>query len=343
MKIHLPKKLIYPFAIALFVICIAGCEKRFNETKFLMSTIVEITAIGSKNDCQDAIEMAFNEIIRIDGLMNFYNEGSEISQINRAAGSNPIKASADTLEVIGRSLKYAALTNGALDITIAPLMELWGFSSDSKHIPSDDQLAAILPLVNHKKVTLDEVNSTVKLESLGMKMNVSGIAKGYAVDKAVEVLKNAGIQNALVNAGGDIYAMGAPPGRDSWRVGIQHPRNSAELLGAIKLKDKAIATSGDYENFFMVDGKRYCHIMDAKTGQPVTGIMSVTIIAENTAEADALATAVFPLGAEGGMKLIENLQDVDGIIIAGMEADNMEILVSSGIRDKVDIIGFGNN
>ncbi len=327
----------YSIYLLVVVLCATGCERRFKESKFLMGTIVDITAVGSERDCRQAIELAFDEIKRIDGLMNVFAQDSEISRINQAAGKSAVQVSSDTLEVIERSLRYARLTDGALDITVAPLMELWGFGNNLKQIPPDDDLREKLSLVDYKKVTVDKSRSTVMLESPGMQVDVSGIAKGYAVDKAIQALKDAGIQKAMINAGGDIYAMNSPPGRDVWLIGVRHPRNGADMLGIIELKDKAVATSGDYENFFQVDGKRYCHVIDTRTGRPVAGIMSVTIIADNTAEADALATAVFPLGAEKGMKLIESLESVDGLIVTGEEEDDMEILLSSGMRDRIQL------
>jgi len=337
------QRLVCLFTIALLVL--TGCQRRFKESKFLMGTIVEITAVGSRSDCQRAVKLAFEEIERIDNLMNIHSEDSEISRINRAAGRDAVQLSADTLKVIDQSVRFARLTNGALDITVAPLMEIWGFrnadkdahSPGSKRIPLDDELKEKLSLVDYRKILVDEARSTVKLDSPGMQIDVSGIAKGYAVDRAIQVLKDAGIRSALVNAGGDIYALASPPRRKVWRIGIRHPRRSADLLGVLELKDKAVATSGDYENFFEVDGKRYCHIMDTKTGRPVEGIMSVTIVADNTAEADALATAVFPLGPDDGMKMIESLEGVDGIIVTGGKEDDMETLMSSGMKGKIQL------
>lgn len=325
------------FVIPLLAMFATGCEKRFKESKFLMGTMVEITAIGSKSDCQQAVKLAFEEFKRIDNLMSVYDKDSEISRINRAAGESAVQVSADTLAVIDQSLRFARLTGGALDITIAPLMELWGFRNAATRVPLDGELKEKLSLVDYKEVIVDADRSTVKLGSPGMQIDVNGIAKGYAVDRAILLLKDAGLRSALVNAGGDIYGLGSPPGKGSWRIGIRHPRRIAELLGTLELKDKAVATSGDYENSFQVDGKRYCHIMDASTGQPVEGIMSVTIVANSTVEADALATAVFPLGAANGMKLIENLEGVEGLIVTGEEEDDMKTLTSSGMKSKVQL------
>lgn len=331
------KCLIYLF-IPVFLISCATGGKRFKESKFLMGTIVEITTVGNESDCRQAMELAFGEIKRIDSLMNVYDEDSEISRINQAAGESAVAVSEDTFEVIDRAVEYADRTDGALDISVAPLMELWGFGSDKNQVPANGELKKRLSLVNYKNIIMDKSRSTVKLESPGMRIDVSGIAKGYAVDRAVQALKDAGVQSALVNAGGDIYAMSSPPGRDSWHIGIRNPRNRADLLGIVKLRDRAVATSGDYENFFEVDGKRYCHIIDPETGWPVSGIMSVTIVASDTTGADALATAVFPLGAEGGMKMIEELEGVEGVIVTGKEEDDTKVLLSSGMEDILQLM-----
>jgi len=318
-------------------LCLTGCERRFKESKFLMSTIVEITAVGTEEESRQAMSLAFEEIRRIDGLMSVYNPDSEVSRINEAAGESAVRVSDDTLEVMNESLRIARLTDGALDITVAPLMELWGFGNGENRVPPDDELQEKLKLVDYTKVLVDADSSTARLDLPGMRIDVGGVAKGYAVDNAIRVMKEAGIRNALISAGGDIYGLGAPPGKESWRIGIRHPRDRTDLLGILELKDRAVATSGDYENFFEVDGKRYCHIMDPETGRPVQGIMSVTIIADTAAEADALATAVFPLGADKGMKLIESLEGVDGIIVTGSEADDMKIMMSSGLENKLQL------
>ena len=334
---HVSRSVARLVIVALVILYAAGCEGRYRETKFLMSTIVEITAVGSEDSCQRAMELAFEEIRRIDSLMNVYGKTSEVSQINEAAGESAVEVSVDTMAVVSRAIDLARITDGALDITIAPLMDLWGFRNGSKQVPLDDELREKLSLVNYREVVLDSDRSTIKLSSAGMEIDVSGIAKGYAVDRAIQVMRGAGIRNALVNAGGDLYAMGSPPGKESWRIGIRHPRSSAELLGILELKDRAVATSGDYENFFEADGKRYCHIIDTRTGRPVEGILSVTIVADSAVEADALATAVFPMGAEAGMELIESLQGIDGMIVTGYSKDDMKTLISSGMKDGVHL------
>lgn len=330
-----PMRILIPSLLILSILS-SGCEERFRESRFLLGTVVEITVIGDRSSAQHAMKRAFDEIKRIDDLMNVYNENSEITRINRSAGKSAVIVSPDTLNVIEQSLKFAELTGGALDITVGPLMELWGFRGGKKKVPSYKELSEKLPLVDYKKVVVDKAHSSVKAVSPGMQIDVGAIAVGYAVDRAVGVLKEEGIKSALVNAGGEIYALGSPPGKHAWRIGIQHPRRRGELLGILRLKDKAVSTSGDYENFFQVNGRRYCHIMNPKTGKPVEGIMSVTVIADGATEADALSTALFPLGAKGGMKLVEEHEGLDCIIVTGEKEEDMNIIVSSGIKDKVE-------
>jgi thiamine biosynthesis lipoprotein len=304
-----------------------------------MSTVVEITAVGKEKECRIAVKKAFDEMKRIDSLMNTYHDDSEISHINKAAGISAVGVSVDTLTVIKQALEIADLTNGAFDITVAPLMDLWGFRNGVKLIPDSRDINERLSLVDYTKVIVNESQSTVKLARVGMQMDVSGIAKGYAVDKAINILKNLGIRDAIVNAGGDIYALGSPPEKDSWWIGIRHPKERTELLGVLRLKDEAVATSGDYENYFEEGENRYCHIIDTNTGYPVQGVASVTIVADNTAKADALATAVFPMGLNAGMQLIESLEGIEGVIVSEKGKD-LGVINSSGLEGKFRLKTF---
>ncbi|MBD3181639.1 FAD:protein FMN transferase [Candidatus Poribacteria bacterium] len=322
-------------SILLTLSCLTACERKHRESSFLMTTIVEITVVGNSGKSNSDIDMAFKEIERIDRLMNVYSEDSEISRINNKAGIETVKVSEDTINVLTLALNLANKTEGALDITIAPLINLWGFGDDKHEIPPNDIIAKTIKFVDYTRLKLNSQENTVFLHEKGMKIDVSGIAKGYAVDRAIQILKERGVKNFLVNAGGDIYASGKPPGKDFWTIGIRHPRDSSKLLGVLKLKDKAVATSGDYENYFEVDGVRYCHILNPRTGFPVTDIMSATIIADTTAEADALATAIFPMGADKGMKMAEEMPGVEVIIVTGLDERNMKILKSSGIGEVI--------
>lgn len=291
-----------------------------------MDTEVEITLPqGSEED----FAAAFNEMKRIEKLMDVHNPESELSRINKLADKRPIKVSKEIFEVLKGAREYSALTSGAFDVSIRPLSRLWGERGKLKEIPEVREIEERLSLVNYKNIILNERNQTVEFKREGVALDLGGIAKGYALDCVVKVLKERGIKEALINAGGDIRVMG---GRN-WRVGLQHPRKENEVLAVIELKDQAIATSGDYQRYFIKEGKRYHHIINPETGYPAQKCMSVTIIGPSATQADILATGVFVLGPERGMELIESLKDVEGIIIDSQG----KILLSSGLREKLQI------
>ena len=278
-----------------------------------MDTVVRIKVVHSDSKkAHKAIEAAFAEMERIDGLMNFYNPDSEVSRINRSQGKN-VKVNPEVIEVMAASLKYSRLTDGAFDISVAPLLELWDFK-DGQHPPDENKINEVLGLVGYKMIGIDKGKKTVRLPQAGMMIDLGGVAKGYAVNRACQVLEDMGISSALIDAGGDIQVIGKKFGHP-WKVGVQHPRSKDKILTTLTLNGMAVATSGDYERFFLFDGRRYHHILDPATGYPATGCVSVTITAPSCFVADILSTAVFVLGPEKGMKLIEEIEDVEGIIV----------------------------
>lgn len=306
---------------------ISGCGQRFPSKKeFLMDTEVEIILPqGSEED----FTTAFNEMKRIEKLMDVHNPESELSRVNRLADKRPIKVSKEIFEVLKGAREYSALTSGAFDVSIRPLGALWGERGKLKEIPEVREIKERLPLVNYKNIILNERNQTVEFKRKGIALDLGGIAKGYALDCTIRVLKERGIKEALINAGGDIRVIG----ERVWKVGLQHPRKEKEVLAVIKLRDQAIATSGDYQRYFIKEGKRYHHIINPETGYPAIECMSVTIIGQSATQVDILATGVFVLGPEKGMELIESLKDVEGIIIDSQG----KILLSSGLKGKLQI------
>lgn len=315
---------------------ITGCEQRVKKTQFLFGTVVDVTVIAKTKSDRSAIDMALSAMKDIDDKVSIYNVHSEISNVNQNAGLSEVKVSDDTFNILERAYKLSQLTDGAFDVSIGSIVSLWGFGTTKNKIPSDNEIAEKLPLINYEKIILDHTNKTVKLADKGMKVDLGAIAVGYAVDKAVNVLKEKGVKNALVNGGGEIYAFGSPPKKSAWRVGIQHPRKPNAILGTIDLKDKAISTSGDYESYFEVNGKRYCHILNPKTGKPVENIMSVTVVADNTTDADALSTAIMVMGEKEGMRLAKRL-GVECIIVTGKNEEDMKVIISDGLKDKVKL------
>lgn len=293
--------------------------KSFKRTEMIMGTLVEITVLPPN---EKAVKEAFNEMKRIDALMDIYRENSEVSILNREGED---RVSKETLEVIKKSIEFSRLTRGAFDITCGPLVNLWKEAKKNKEIPTAEEIKETISLVGYKKLILE--GSWVRFKEKGMQIDLGGIAKGYAVDKAIEVLKKNGIKQALVNAGGDLYALGKASQGEKWQIGIQHPRQEGKILTIIKVKDEAVATSGDYQRYFMLKGKRFAHIVNPMTGWTVQDVpMSVTIIAPDAASADALATGVFVLGPQEGMKLINSLSGIEGMIVS----EGMKTVTSSG-------------
>ena len=269
-------------------------------TKYLMGTTVETTARSADvNYCKKALVAAYEEMQRIENLLSCEKDSSEISAINRKAGTAPVKVSYETLAILERSKKYAEKYDGVFDVTIGPLSNLWGFSSDKEIVlPANDEITKLDKLVNYRDMIINEKDTTVFLKRKGMSLDLGGIAKGYAIDRGSAVLEKMGITNFILNAGGDIYVSGTKDKNTEWKVGIKHPRNTNEIIASFNLKDYAVATSGDYERFKIINGKRYHHILLPATGYPGTLSQSSTVLAPTAEEADATATSIFLLGWE---------------------------------------------
>ncbi|KPK41468.1 MAG: hypothetical protein AMJ78_05430 [Omnitrophica WOR_2 bacterium SM23_29] len=327
--------------VPLFITLTLGCSKTptYSRTEFVMGTSVVISVFDSdksKQTIKAAVDAAFEEIKRVDTLMSNYKDNSEVSEINRLKGGERIKVSDETMEVLRRSREISALTKGAFDITVLPLLELWGFYGDSNtdRRPADKEIRAVLKSVGYKKLKLGGGNSVIKSKD-GVKIILGGIAKGYAVDRAVRILKSRGIKSVLVEAGGDLICAGVKPDKNLWKIAIRHPRVKHKPIAILETEGCAIATSGDYENYHIVEGKRCSHIIDPRRGYPRGDLpASVTVIAKDVATADGLATAVFVLGPVEGMKFVENTPDIEAIIISD-EAGEIKTVVSSGLKERI--------
>jgi thiamine biosynthesis lipoprotein len=288
----------------------------------------------------DAVTLAafakvFDEFDRLDRLMSAWREGSDVLRINAAAGGAAVPVSPEVRQIIRDAREVSEWTHGKFDVTFGALSGIWKFDHDlDGRVPPHGEVAARLPLIDYRALEVDERAGTARLERPGMKVHLGGIGKGYAVDRAAEILREARVRDFMIQSGGDLYLAGRRGDR-SWRVGIQDPRGPANAtFAAIELADSAFSTSGDYERFFMRDGRRYHHILDPGTGEPAQGCRSVTIVAERSTLADSLATGVFILGAEAGMALIERLPGVEGVIVA---ADN-RVMVSSGLEERLALL-----
>jgi thiamine biosynthesis lipoprotein len=250
----------------------------FKESRVLMDTFCTITVVSpSKEKAKDAIDAGFAEIKELEILLNYFSSESEITAINNSAGTRPVKVSKDTLEIMEKMVDIAKVTDGAFDATIAPVIKRWKFSKDSysHSVPSSNSIKNALKLVDFRKIKIDPGPSEIYLEEKGMELDLGGIAKGYAADKVIETMRAKGIKAALVAVAGDIRGFGLNLSLQGWKVGIQNPRPDSEsekpwedVFATLNLNDKAISTSGDYQRFFMKDGKRYHHILDPETGFP---------------------------------------------------------------------------
>jgi thiamine biosynthesis lipoprotein len=268
----------------------AKTQKLWRQNRLLMGTFWEVTSTD-----KNAADIVFSEAERIEKLLSKYIPESEISQLNR---KGKLEVSPDTFYIIKMSKKLWEKTGGAFDITVAPLVDIWGFSKKEYKMPSEQLIRETLRLVGCDKIILHEKNNMVKFRLPGMKIDLGAIAKGFALDKAVAKLKENNIRNCLIKAGGQIFALGEGPA-GKWKIAIQDPRKQ-EISRAIELKDASISTSGDYEQFFLKNGKRYCHILNPRKGFPAeSGIASVTVIDNSGLKADALSTAALILGREG--------------------------------------------
>lgn len=280
-----------------------------------MGTLVEITvAHRSEEIARAAIKDAMEELHRADDLMSSYRPESTISRINRQASSGKVHVEEEVFRLLQEAVSIGRQSGGAFDVTILPVAELWDFNRDGK-IPDGASLAKNVKLVGYQNIEFDQDGHSVGFKKEGMGLDLGGIAKGWAVDRAMERIAARGVRNAIIDAGGDLRISGARPGRGFWRIGVQHPREPGQLLATFELSDTAIVTSGDYERFFISDGVRYHHILDPATGQPARGCRSVTVLAPTAAEADACATAAFVLGPEKGIAFLRERSGVRGLIV----------------------------
>jgi thiamine biosynthesis lipoprotein len=316
-------------ALILLASCDSPESKLVRRTQFVMGTLVEIT-LGEDDTAktQQAMDLAFDEMSRLENLMSTHLPDSEISRLNQQAGKGYTLLSQEVLIVIKRALIWGHKTSGAFDISIGPVVKLWRFTDENPTVPPPAILQQAAKSVNYKNVQIDDV--MVRLSKPGMALHLGAIAKGYAVDSAMAVLKNNGIQNAMINAGGDLAVIGNRALNKPWKIGLQHPRKPEQLIASFNLAEGSVATSGDYQRYFIHDKKRYHHILNPDDGKPARGLISATVITVNTMDADALATGVFVMGAEKGMQLIESLTGAEALLIL----ESGEILLSKNLQSE---------
>ena len=296
----------------------------------LMGNRFEISAIAEDADhANKCIEAAIQEIQRIEKLLTTFKDDSDTNRINAQAGVSAVKVEREVVDLIIRSLKISHITQGSFDITYGSVdKSLWNFDKNMKQLPDAATAKRSVRLINYKNVVVDEKASTVFLKEKGMRIGFGGIGKGYAAEKAKTVLQQMGITSGIVNAAGDLSAWGLQPNGEPWTIGIADPDASRHPFSSLNITNMAVATSGNYEKYVVIDGKKYSHTIDPKTGLPVSGIKSVTIIAPNAELADALATPVMVMGIKAGLHLINQLPHISCIIIN----DDNKLYTSTNIK-----------
>jgi thiamine biosynthesis lipoprotein len=305
-------------------------------SRMSMGSTVDLSAWTRREaDAVAAFEAAFDEFDRLDRLLSVWKEGSDVLRLNAAAGRGPVAIGHDTLAVLKQAIQASEWTGGKFDVTFGALADVWKFDHDQDdRIPTHAEIAARLPFVDYRAIVLDEAMGTAELKRAGVRVHLGGVGKGYAVDRAVAILRAHGLTDFMVQSGGDLY-VGGHKGNLPWRLGLRDPRGPADrIFATLELSDATFSTSGDYERFFMHDGIRYHHLLDPDRGQPARGARSVTIVATTAVVADVLSTGVFVSGPEAGMALIERLPDVEGVIVTSKN----EVLVSSGLRSRLRLL-----
>ncbi len=306
----------------------AQTAQRHNKVVKLMGSRFEITAIHDDPQfAWDAINAAIAEITRIEKLISSWDPNSQTSEIIRQAGVQPVKVDKELFDLISRALQISKITDGAFDISYASMDRIWKFDGSMTEMPNAEIVALAASKINYKNILHNAGDQTVFLKEKGMKIGFGAIGKGYAAQKAKELMRQMGIENGVVNASGDLIAWGKDVNNQIFKVGIADPQNKEKMLSWLNIEDAAVVTSGDYERFVMFEGIRYAHIIDPRTGYPTTGIKSVTIITANPELADAISTSVFVLGEQKGLQLINQLPGVECLIIT----DSDELKTSNNL------------
>jgi thiamine biosynthesis lipoprotein len=347
MNTKISRIVIVVFALSLIVLLYFsfGSKKKVeldSGYRLVMGTFARVVAIAEDSGtAKKCIQAAFAEIHSVDELMSDYKSDSEISKINRDAYKAPVRVSKPTFEVLQTSIEFSKLTGGAFDVTVGPLVDLFHSAQEKGAAPGKEQIAQAKLKVGFEKLKLDKQNNTVTFSVDGMRVDLGGIAKGYAIDKAVEAMQQCGATGGMVDIGGDIRCFGEPPKqRKQWLIGLQDPNKTTDEFGmgqsllVLKLTDAAIATSGGYRRFALIEGKKYSHIIDTKTGYSSDQLASVTIISKNAIDADALATAVSVMGAERGLALIEQMPQTEALLITLQP--KLQLIKSSGAEKYIN-------
>lgn len=300
----------------LFSIYPVQAQQIYHRTTLLMGSRYDISVVAENEKEGDTyIDIAIAEIRRIEKLISSWDPNSQTSAINRNADVQPVRVDKELFSLIERTLAISRITDGAFDISYASMDRVWKFDGSMTHMPTEEEIKESVKKVGFKNILLDKKNQTIFFKQQGIKIGFGAIGKGYSADKAKQLLISKGVRAGIINASGDMNTWGKRPNGEDWTVAITNPMNKNKAFAILPLKQGAVVTSGDYEKFVTLDGIRYSHIINPKTGYPAKGIISVTVFAPSAEFADALATAVFVMGKDVGIDRINQLSNVECIII----------------------------
>lgn len=295
----------------------------------LMGSRFKITLVDKDSiSVEKNINKAIDEIVRIEKLISDWKSDSQVSQINQNAGIKPVKVDREVIELTKRALYFSILTDGAFDISFAAMDKIWKFDGSIEEIPSQEIIQKAIEKIGYQHIIINEEESTIFLEQQGMKIGFGSTGKGYAADKAREIMQNLGIKAGIIDASGDMTTWGTQPNGKPWKIGITNPIHRYKYADILSLKNAAVTTSGDYEKYVMIDGIRYSHIINPKTGMPSSGLTSVTVIGPNAEMCNGFSTSIMVLGKEKGLALI-NQQSAYGAL---MITDQGKIVKSKNYR-----------
>jgi thiamine biosynthesis lipoprotein len=302
----------------------------------VMGTFASITAVAEDQQiANNCVAAAIEKLHGVDAMMSDYIEDSQLSKVNRLAFSETVVVDAELFGVLKAGIKYSKMSDGAFDITVGPVVDLWRDAAKQEKKPTAEQIEAANAKVGYEKLLLDEANLSVKFAVEGMRVDLGGIAKGYGIDKAVEAIRAGGAIGAIVDVGGDVACFGVTPkNKTQWRIGLDDPKKEGGLLLVLKLTSQGVATSGDYRRFVTIDGEQHSHIYNPEKGQSAKEFSSVSVIAASAMEADALATAVSVMGKEKGLALIKKIDGVEAMVISS--GNDEEWGYTEGIKGIVD-------
>ncbi len=308
-------------------------NEKVSKTEIFMGTAVTVTLYNGESE--EILDKAFDKVSEIENLVSANDKGTEINDLNENAGIKPVKLSNTSYYIIEKALEYSELSEGGYDLTIGPLVKLWSIGLPEEKVPSKEEIDKTIKKIDYSKVELNETTKEVFLKEEGMSIDLGSIAKGYTADEIVKLLKEEGVEQAIIDLGGNIYAMGLKNNESDWVIGIQNPfDNRGSIVGSVSIHDKSVVTSGIYERFIEKDGVKYHHIINPKTGYPYESeIAGVTIVSEKSIDSDALSTLVFTKGIKEGIEFVENIEGVDAIFVT----NNKEVHLTSGIKDNFNL------